>query len=262
MAERLASKQQRAKAVGTKFIIKPFADGRPGVASVYVQTAEMREHLNHAPVISIDGSRVKHKRGVLLATAKCPLGKLQIVAIAVIFGGETGEAMRALYQELGLQGIAQVHDDGTCYDSEWTQLMIDDLVFWVLCPWHKKMEIPVSIVSWLEGEPQTEARQSIPSVVCGGDSGKYTIGCHSEGAVPVGRYPASVGARLHAGRRPIPTTQGAQSPGPQQLAALGLLGRVQSSSRRTVWPVARARQRRRLSTPLTLTFNLNVTTCQ
>ena len=117
VAERLASKQQRAKAVGTKFIIKPFADGRPGVASVYVQTAEMREHLNHAPVISIDGSRVKHKRGVLLATAKCPLGKLQIVAIAVIFGGETGEAMRALYQELGLQGIAQVHDDGTCYDS-------------------------------------------------------------------------------------------------------------------------------------------------
>ena len=154
VAERLASKQQRAKAVGTKFIIKPFADGRPGVASVYVQTAEMREHLNHAPVISIDGSRVKHKRGVLLATAKCPLGKLQIVAIAVIFGGETGEAMRALYQELGLQGIAQVHDDGTCYDSEWTQLMIDDLVFWVLCPWHKKMEIPVSIVSWLEGEPK------------------------------------------------------------------------------------------------------------
>ena len=67
------------------------------MASVYVQTEEMREHLKHAPVISIDGSRVKHNRGVLLATAKCPLGKLQVVAFAIIFGGETGESMLALY---------------------------------------------------------------------------------------------------------------------------------------------------------------------
>ena len=41
MAERLAAKQQRAVATKTTFIIKPFAD-RPGVASVYVQTEEMR----------------------------------------------------------------------------------------------------------------------------------------------------------------------------------------------------------------------------
>ena len=150
----MASKQQRAKAVGTKFIIKPFADGRPGVASVYVQTEEMRKHLKYAAVVSIDGSRVKHRRGVLLATAKCPLGKLQIVAIAIIYGGETGDSMRALYQLLGLKGIPQVHDDGTCFDSDWLQLMVEDHVFWVLCPWHKMMEIPVSIVSWLEGEPK------------------------------------------------------------------------------------------------------------
>jgi hypothetical protein len=124
------------------------------VASVYIQTKEMREHLKYAHVISIDGSRVKHKRGVLLATVKCPLGKLQLVAMAVIFGGETGESMLALYQELGLKGISQVHDDGTCFDSEWLELMDKDHVFWVFCPWHKKMEIPVSIVSHLEGEPK------------------------------------------------------------------------------------------------------------
>jgi hypothetical protein len=45
---------------------------------------------------------------------------------------------------------------------------------------------------------------------------RHNIGCHSEGEVPGGRYPASVGARLHARRRPIPATQGVQSPGPQQ----------------------------------------------
>ena len=153
MAERLAAQQKRAVAMGTTFIIKPFAD-RLGVASVYVQTEEMRLYLKFAAVVSIDGSRVKHGRGVLLATAKCPFGKLQIVAIAIIFGGETGDSMRALYQLLGLKGIPQVHDDGTCFDSDWLQLMVEDHVFWVLCPWHKMMEIPVSIVSWLAGEPK------------------------------------------------------------------------------------------------------------
>ena len=77
MAERLAAQQKRAVAMGTTFIIKPFAD-RLGVASVYVQTEEMRLYLKFAAVVSIDGSRVKHGRGVLLATAKCPFGKLQI----------------------------------------------------------------------------------------------------------------------------------------------------------------------------------------
>jgi hypothetical protein len=153
VAERLASKQLRAQGVGTTFIIKPFDGNRPGVASVYVQTKEMQGHIANAAVLSIDGSRVKHGRGVLLATAKCAFGNLQIVALAVIFGGETGASMRALYQELGLRGKQQVRDDGTCYDRLWLQLMVADNVYWVLCPWHKKMEIPPTIVSCVNGEP-------------------------------------------------------------------------------------------------------------
>jgi hypothetical protein len=42
MAERLAGKQKRAVDMGTTFIIKPFDGNRLGVASVYVQTKEMR----------------------------------------------------------------------------------------------------------------------------------------------------------------------------------------------------------------------------
>jgi len=153
VAQRLASKQLRAQGVGTTFIIKPFDGNRPGVASVYVQTKEMQKHIDNAAVVSIDGSRVKHGRGVLLATAKCAFDKLQIVALAVISGGETGASMRALYEELGLKGKQQVRDDGTCYDRRWLQIMVDDNVYWVLCPWHKKMEIPPTIVSWVNGEP-------------------------------------------------------------------------------------------------------------
>jgi hypothetical protein len=93
----------------------------------------MQKHIDNAAVVSIDGSRVKHGRGVLLATAKCAFGKAQIVAFAIIFGGETGASMRALYEELGLKGKQQVRDDGTCYDRRWLQIMVDDNVYWVLC---------------------------------------------------------------------------------------------------------------------------------
>jgi hypothetical protein len=127
VAQRLASKQLRAQGVGTTFIIKPFDGNRPGVASVYVQTKEMKKHFDNAAVVSIDGSRVKRGRGVLLATAKCAFDKLQIVAMAVISGGETGASMRALYEELGLKGKQQVRDDGTCYDRRWLQIMVDDM---------------------------------------------------------------------------------------------------------------------------------------
>ena len=47
MAQRLAAKQERAVAMGTTFIIKPFAD-RPGAESVYIQTKEMKRHLEYA----------------------------------------------------------------------------------------------------------------------------------------------------------------------------------------------------------------------